>query len=731
MDQNLAARAEQEIFDELAELCVSPGYAHAISYFCFRDHFVGYDDSLKGEDYSKLFSFERLIRTEISTLIGLMIRAPRDLMIPDMVVLEHYIERTEFLLQELHDALNEPAITEIQKSIAGSTENKTKSPFTNAEVLREPIFYGAESAYSFQYRDLSIQKYARDEEWIEKHKSFRLEDARKVVAALNEILSNKTLETLREMKEIAPEQWSVLAGFQFSVTDIMLSSGLSEATVTAVVDAFTFSDDGNSEFTALNEFNAANAYPIIEAEGENRILFLYTTLAEALYETPFYWMKDDDTYRSAAWANRGAFTEEFSASRLERVFGADKVFRNVNIWETSHRKKMLGEIDTLVLVGDRAVVVQAKSKKLTIEARKGNDLQLQSDFKAAVQDACDQAVACSQYLQTEASYLALNSGEEIKLPGVLKKIHPVCVVSDHYPALSFQAQQLLSFKPTNQIEQPLVCDVFFLDVVTEFLESPLRFLSYLELRARAGNSVLLSHEIVALSYHLRQNLWLGEHDLMLLGDDLSIDVDIAMSARRDGISGERNPPGILTQLKGTAVDRIIGQIEKRSEPGAIGTGLELLKLSSEGINVLNQMVERIVVRAAKDGKQHDATMAFGNSESGITLHCSGASDEIAADKLLRHSELRKYSSKANIWCGLLLQPGDGAVRFGVTLDYPWTQDTELDSAVTKMPAAIPVSEAIKTLKQPERRQKIGRNELCPCGSGLKYKKCHGLTGGFS
>ncbi len=21
--------------------------------------------------------------------------------------------------------------------------------------------------------------------------------------------------------------------------------------------------------------------------------------------------------------------------------------------------------------------------------------------------------------------------------------------------------------------------------------------------------------------------------------------------------------------------------------------------------------------------------------------------------------------------------------------------------------------------------KIGRNERCPCGSGLKYKKCHG------
>jgi hypothetical protein len=25
--------------------------------------------------------------------------------------------------------------------------------------------------------------------------------------------------------------------------------------------------------------------------------------------------------------------------------------------------------------------------------------------------------------------------------------------------------------------------------------------------------------------------------------------------------------------------------------------------------------------------------------------------------------------------------------------------------------------------------KIGRNEPCPCGSGLKYKKCHASPGG--
>ncbi|MBD0285302.1 MAG: SEC-C domain-containing protein [Flavisolibacter sp.] len=27
----------------------------------------------------------------------------------------------------------------------------------------------------------------------------------------------------------------------------------------------------------------------------------------------------------------------------------------------------------------------------------------------------------------------------------------------------------------------------------------------------------------------------------------------------------------------------------------------------------------------------------------------------------------------------------------------------------------------------KKEEKIGRNDPCPCGSGLKYKKCHGKT----
>ena len=76
------------------------------------------------------------------------------------------------------------------------------------------------------------------------------------------------------------------------------------------------------------------------------------------------------------------------------MFGTDRVFQNVEILKSTGQ--ILGEIDVLVIFGNRVIVLQAKSKKLTLEARKGNDRQLQEDFKKAVQDAVDQSFKCAE-----------------------------------------------------------------------------------------------------------------------------------------------------------------------------------------------------------------------------------------------------------------------------------------------------------------------------------------------
>lgn len=222
----------------------------------------------------------------------------------------------------------------------------------------------------------------------------------------------------------------------------------------------------------------------------------------------------------------------------------------------------------LVLFADRAIVLQAKSKKLTLAARQGSDPHIQEDFKGAVQDACDQAFTCSEELVAGKCSFTDEHGKEIALPKEIKRVFPVCVVSDHYPALSFQVQQFLKSKTTDKIAAPLVSDVFMLDVMTEFLDTPLRSLSYLDLRAKAGENVMSSHEITTLAYHLKQNLWLGEHDFIQLGDDISADVDIAMAVRRDGVDGEKTPKGILTFLEGRSLGRIVEELNAMATPWA-------------------------------------------------------------------------------------------------------------------------------------------------------------------
>ncbi len=474
-------RPEQDIFNDLASLCLSPGYIHAIAHFCLRDQVVGYGDALRGEDLAKLFSFDRLIRTEISTLIGLMVRGPRDFARPDEATLGQYIERTETLLKELHEVLIEPVKSAVTAALADPS--KSTNPFTVAALLREAIFYGAESAYSSQYRDLSVLKYGRDDAWLTTNKGFSAAEAKKTVVAIHDVINDRLLETLKSFRGLPPDQWTMLSGFQFTAAEIVARSGLSIVTVNAVITAFCFPDDGNPTFAALHDFNAANAFPILKGADDKYILFLYGSMAEALYEAPFYWMAADKAYEATAAANRGLFAEEFTADRLSKVFGGARVLRNVDVWETKSRKKKISEIDTLVLFGDRAIVAQEKSKRLTLAARKGNDRQMQADFKGAVQDACDQAMLCSENLLGNSAIFTDADGNEIAIPS-LGQVYPVCVVSDHYPALSFQARQFLSHRATGAINAPLVCDVFFIDVVTEFLESPLRFLSYLELRAR-------------------------------------------------------------------------------------------------------------------------------------------------------------------------------------------------------------------------------------------------------
>ena len=143
------------------------------------------------------------------------------------------------------------------------------------------------------------------------------------------------------------------------------------------------------------------------------------------------------------------------------------------------------------------------------------------------------------------------SGNEVNIRSKFKMMFPVCIVSDHYPALAAQARHFLNYQTTDVIKHPLRNGCFFLiDMITEMLPSPLRVLDYLIKRSDYGDSLFSNHELVILSTYIKQNLYFDEDPaLIMLDDDISVDLELAMLARRDGYEGEVTPEGFSQPIK--------------------------------------------------------------------------------------------------------------------------------------------------------------------------------------
>lgn len=708
-------RNEPEIFKELEQLCSSPGYIHAIAYFCFRDNVIKYSlGKATSEDFLQQSSMEKLIRTEISTLIGLACKnsIDKELQLPEIT--QKYIDQTEALLLELHRSM----VSSAHKLFNPLSDD----PFANGTILREAIFYGGESAYHFQYRDFSALKYQNDNQWLVANKGFYIEQAIEIVRAIETIQCTKLNNTHQLLSEKHPNNWSLLENFTFSIEEIEDLTGISKEIVRNVIHSFIAPND-IGELTALDDFNPLNAYPIIELSTDNYLLFQSYSLVEALYETPFYWFIEKPEYRNIAMSNRGKFAEEFSAERFKIVFGKHRIFKNVSIIDS--KNNVAGEIDVLVTYANRAIVLQAKSKKLTIEARKGNDLCLKNDFKKAVQDAYDQAYSCSKMLIDNEFQLFDQQGNELKIGRKFQEIYPICIVSDNYPALSFQARQFLIFSETEIIKPPFVMDVFFLDVITEILQSPLQFLSYINRRVLYGDKILATHELAIFSYHLKRNLWLYEdYSMMNIADDICADLDLAMFTRRDGLPGVRTPQGILTNYRGSEFDQMVREIEFLEHPATIDLGFMLLTLSGDTINLINDGISHLSKLTTADGKAHDLTLSIDKGRTGLTIHCNNDPDFIAGPRLERHCRLRKYDQKAEKWFGICIKPSKPKMRFGFNFDEKWMQSDEMDHLVEGMRKPHSLNGLNRVdFHQLFGKKELGRNDKCSCGSGKKYKKC--------
>ncbi|HHQ6630410.1 TPA: YecA family protein [Serratia fonticola] len=688
-------QSEAEVFYELESLCTSYGFIHVLAFLTCVNNVTLYDGELSSKEMEYLYSKGRLIRTEISTIAGLLLKGNVDTTYPGELELSRLVKDANSSLTKLHNAMF------------------YKNNESGNVVIKESVFYSAESAYDFQYLDMASEKYNLDDAWFRECMGFSCSDLISFGRCIDSLIGEQVIDFLNSGLGLYCE--GLLKAYEISIERISNKTELDEQKVKKIITLFSSEDNSNKNFMEVSDFNEFNARPIFLKDGRYYCFTPYS-LSQSIYETPFFGMNGDKKYRPQSAAHRGQFVEDYVYHKMVGIFGDKNVFKNVFL--VNKRNETLGEIDVLVSFSDSVIIYQAKSKKLTIEARKGNSSAIEKDFQGAVQDAYDQGLSCAQLIISGAE-LADQNFKRIKLKSPVSKSYIIPIISENYPALNFQILQYLKITKTDNIPPPFIMDVFLLDVLTEFLRTPLYFLSYIDRRSVYSNKVFSSHELTVFSLHLKQNLWVDDEcDMFMLHDDICADLDIAMLVRRKGITGKDTPDGILTMHQDGFLNKLIKSLETENHKLAVDLGFLILSLSSEAIENINQIAKQTVSLSSLDKKHHDFSTVIG--DVGLTVHSNYYDKNYAERQLHTHCEKRKYITKLKKWIGIHISPETYRVNYGVMLDFDWAYSDEMERSIKPTNiknTRINVGGVMTSIKKP------GRNEKCFCGSGKKFKKC--------
>ena len=369
----------------------------------------------------------------------------------------------------------------------------------SGQGMVEPIFYGADGAYDFQYLEMAERRYRNDKQWIEAHLGTSWESILEIARQLKQLAQIRVsrFHTASTFEEMSLQHLTV---FLFSPEDI---PNVSKDSMDSLFQAFALTPGKvNEKLCTIGGYNAVHSHPIIRLEHDRVLLPIFVNLAQSIYESPYYWMLKDRSYRKTGLANRGSATEEIGHELLARVFGEEHVYRGVKVRQ---RNQDVTDIDVLAVGGNKAVIVQAKSKKLTMASRGGDPESLKGDFEDAVQDAYRQALLSKKAVLEAGSSLTVGEELPVRLLEAIDDAYIICLTGDHYPAVTTQVGAYLQKQESDPY--PLAMSIFDLDIVTFYLADPFDLLYYLRQRSAHATHFSATSEMALLAFHLHDKLY--------------------------------------------------------------------------------------------------------------------------------------------------------------------------------------------------------------------------------
>ncbi len=477
-------------------------------------------------------------------------------------------------------------------------------------------------------------------------------------------------------------------------------------------------------------------------------------VAQPIWERPFitingetycfdYWSTMDNFYRclqrtieqiDPAYSNTWTSVQQrASEGMVARVFSEMLPGSAVYVNNYYGSKKNRDENDVLIKYADALIIVEVKAGAFTYAPPITDFESHINRYKALIEKADSQCLRFKRYIHSCGSEISLYEGNKVtsarKAVIDLNEVTDVFTISvtlDNVNAFAARAEKL-SFLNMEDGGISIAID----DLLTYqcYFDSSLQFLHFLKQRRAASRNprLALYDELDHLGMYIAHNCYFMEAEDIeksnfLVFDGYRNELDNYFNLLINGSPDAKKPVQSMPKL----FEDILRFIEGSDIRNKVQLSSYLLDFSDDAREKYSQGVLSVLNRQDASGRQQP--MHYMGGEKSLKLTTFVVQPSLV--DLISIAEMARYTAAV-----LLANEEDS--RWLIVLYF------DEDKAFTSIESKLIYS---RDISEPERSQllekgkllsdyrvkkyvnehgKIGRNQPCPCGSGKKYKKCHG------
>ena len=449
---------------------------------------------------------------------------------------------------------------------------------------------------------------------------------------------------------------------------------------------------------------------------------IYRVLRRAIiYREPGY---------SQLWNERQkTITEELPFKYFAKLLpGATRYGPVYYRWKVGDAPANWCEADGLLIFDDHLIVIEVKAGAFTYTSP-ASDLPAHLDsLKNLLEAPVRQGSRFVDYLESapEVSIFDADHKEITQLKrSSFRHVTVWALTLDAFTTLAARAQHLKGIGIGVGNREVLPISIDDLRVYAEIFDNPLTFLHFIEQRVRASKSedLDLDDELDHLGLYIEQNNYCLLATKMKNGNKLTkvnfdgyrTPIDEYFKAITQG--DEPTPP--MQKMPAALVD-VLAFLAASGEPGRSELASFFLDASGEFRELLADFIET----ALRENKKLLGSRPLSlHGDMAATLLVWSPSAPRMAQEAIQHTRAAMFANREDVRRLVELEYAEDGTLVSARMSH--IDFLGVDEA--EMAQVRKASEHLieRRFEKAKANGKIGRNAMCPCGSGKKFKRCHG------